>query len=124
MQGELHATDPFLVGKPRNGMEIGHLKIMPDGKNCYLVMGNHTLEGAIEPLKKPLIVVKKTNQKTLSNIDPLICDDDGDGDMRRSEVLQVEMVVKRKAVFKARARIHVPKELIRHPAPVKKKGKK
>ena len=126
MQGALDPTDKNFGNKKRNNIEIGELSVELDentgDEKAVLVMGNHTLEGAVKTLKKPLMIVKKTHTKVPSGIKAMLTADDGKGESERrmSQVLQVEALIKRKAVFKARATIGVPKELVR-PPPVKKK---
>ncbi|KAF4656092.1 Chromosome transmission fidelity protein 8 [Perkinsus chesapeaki] len=93
LQGAIRSPD----GK-FDGRVLGQLTINSAG-NPEIILGHHVLEGKMEPLKKHLIVFKKTGKRT-----PYFTNEDGDGNVM-SEVHEALGVVKWKAIFQTRARI-------------------
>mmetsp|Transcript_1938 Transcript_1938/g.4460 ORF Transcript_1938/g.4460 Transcript_1938/m.4460 type:complete len:196 (-) Transcript_1938:80-667(-) len=159
-------------GDYRQGMHLGTFRVK-SGDEVEIEMGSNTLQGKIEKLKKPLVIVKKTGDRkhflrageaakdqadaaegrgaeaageagkakaagtststaaaatTVGQFGTLLGagtrGSDGFGKLDfKSEVLEVEAVIRRKAVFTKRPSIHVPPELVQKPVLLKKKKK-
>jgi len=95
------AGDPplQLVIDPVSGHEIGQYTVDKNG-NPNIIMGNSTIVGVFQDLKKPLTICRKTSEKRQCGT-------------RMDSVCKVEGVIKKKAFFCLRPSIHVPKELIK-----------
>lgn len=143
VQGKFELTPQHIRenGDDRKGVEIGSLTVAEDRKTASIHMGGNTLTGKLETLKKPFLVVKKTGRKeaVLQGAPP----SDGGaassvgsaaspegaasvavsatGQELWSSVLEVQAVIRRKAVFTKRPSIHVPPSLVRKPVVSKKK---
>ena len=117
--------------RTRAGLTIGDFSVSPDQKTAELAMGNNTLKGKVEALKKPLVLFRKTGRRekgTLVGCRPQNAQNGGGAGPQNGEkelqVLEVEAVIRRKAIFTKRPSIHVPQHLVQKPAVTKKTKKK
>lgn len=132
--------------KKRNGemkgVRIGSFKVSADQQSAEIKMGGNTLNGKIESLKKPLVIVRKTGRKervfgSRSGSDlpaaPKIVSQFAHNKVISQcakvtdfspEILEIEAVIRKKAIFTKRPAIHVPPELIQSSITTKKKKKK
>ena len=81
------------------GQRIGELQVGADGKSVQIRMGGNTLKGKIEKLKKPYLIARKTSRQVPFKNDASL----------KSEVLEVQAVVRQKALFTTRPSIKVPR---------------
>mmetsp|Transcript_5561 Transcript_5561/g.15953 ORF Transcript_5561/g.15953 Transcript_5561/m.15953 type:complete len:112 (-) Transcript_5561:122-457(-) len=83
-------------GSPVSGKEFGYLELQGDGV-ITLVNGPRTLYGSIKKLPKPLVLMQRTE-----SYEPFKGDE-----ARKSLVLKVRGVVRKKAVFTGRPQLSI-----------------